>query len=402
MNCANGSLMSGYVLKEKYRIGSVLGIGGFGMTYLAENVYNGRKYAIKEYFPGGWAVRGDDGIFVRATEESKEASYAHGLEVFVNEAKILKGLSNDEVVVNVRDFFYANNTGYIVMEYIMGMTLADYMRMRKKPIEPEMAGRIITDIAKSMSKIHSLGLLHRDISPDNIMILKDGRAKLIDFGATRQYVSDRTNDMSVLIKPGFAPIEQYSRSGRQGPWSDVYALAATYYYIVSGKRPLQSIDRCTGEIQTPLCNLKPEIPKAVSDVIDHALELDHKDRIQSMAEFIRSFESAAGLNRGGVMPHVLMKADGRMRKWKFSPERSIKIGRYSGECDIIIQGSEISRLHCEVRYDANDKKFVVTDFSINGTYTKNGLIGKGRSAVLDDGDMFYLVNEKNRFILEMR
>ena len=250
---SDSSLRKGHILDQKYSIKKILGIGGFGRTYLAESIWTQENFAIKEYFPNDWAVRSEDGISLRAFDETKRSFYEHGLSVFVNEAKILKNLREDDVVVDVKDFFYENNTGYIVMEYIQGCTLAQYMQKQNSIIPLDMAEVIIISVAKSMSKIHRLGLLHRDISPDNIMLLEDGSIKLIDFGATRQYALNETTDMSVMIKPGFAPMEQYSRTGKQGPWTDVYALAATYYFIVSGKRPLTAVDRCAA-IPTSSCS----------------------------------------------------------------------------------------------------------------------------------------------------
>lgn len=402
MNSANSSLELGCVINRKYMIGSVLGIGGFGMTYLSQNIWTQDIYAIKEYFPGEWAMRAEDTISVKPKDDKKSRFYEHGLEVFINEAKILKGLSEDDVVVNVVDFFYENNTAYIVMEYINGLTLAKYMHNNNQTIALGMAEKIILSVAKSMSKIHSLGLLHRDISPDNIMILPGGDIKLIDFGATRQYILNETTDMSVLIKPGFAPVEQYSRNGKQGPWTDVYALAATYYYILSGKKPLSSMDRCTGEEQTPLYKVNHEVPRRLSDVIEHAMELEYSKRIRSMRDFIYEIEKTHIENGKKHALYVTIRVDRKIRKLKFSTDKILRIGRSDDECDICIKKSEISRIHCEIRYDTGRDKFIVRDYSKNGTYIDEGLIGKGRYALLDSGEMFYLVNSANKFCLEVK
>lgn len=402
MNNSDGSLREGHILDQKYSIKKVLGIGGFGMTYLAESIWTQECFAIKEYFPNDWAVRSENSVSLRALDETKRSFYEHGLSIFVNEAKILKDLRDDNVVVDVKDFFYENNTGYIVMEYIKGSTLADYMRNKQSVISPDMAEAIIISVAKSMSKIHGLGLLHRDVSPDNIMLLSDGNIKLIDFGATRQYALNETTDMSIMIKPGFAPMEQYSRTGKQGPWTDVYALAATYYFMVSGRKPLTAVDRCAGEEQLPLCRVNTEISKELSDVIDYAMELDYARRIQNMEEFIREFEKAYRGNEALVTPHITMKINGQTKKWKFSPETSITIGRSLHDCDICVEESDVSRIHCRIVYDSVLNQFKVTDLSKNGTYTKNGLIGRSRYALLGTGEMFYLVNEDIKFYLEVR
>ena len=405
LDYSDSSLRKGHILDQKYSIKKILGIGGFGRTYLAESIWTQENFAIKEYFPNDWAVRSEDGISLRAFDETKRSFYEHGLSVFVNEAKILKNLREDDVVVDVKDFFYENNTGYIVMEYIQGCTLAQYMQKQNSIIPLDMAEVIIISVAKSMSKIHRLGLLHRDISPDNIMLLEDGSIKLIDFGATRQYALNETTDMSVMIKPGFAPMEQYSRTGKQGPWTDVYALAATYYFIVSGKRPLTAVDRCAGEQQLSLSSVNGNVPEELSEVIDCALELDYSVRIQNMEEFVREFETAY---RGSadipvdVYPHITMKMHGKTRKWKFMPDKCVTIGRSINDCDICVEEGDVSRIHCKVMYDAISNQFKILDLSKNGTYTQNGLIGRDRSAILNTGDVFWLVDEQIKFYLEVR
>ena len=291
------------------------------------------------------------------------------------------------------------------MEYIQGCTLAQYMQKQNSIIPLDMAEVIIISVAKSMSKIHRLGLLHRDIIPDNIMRLEDGSIKLIDFGATRQYALNETTDMSVMIKPGFAPMEQYSRTGKQGPWTDVYALAATYYFIVSGKRPLTAVDRCAGEQQLSLSSVNGNVPEELSEVIDCSLELDYSVRIQNMEEFVREFETAY---RGSadipvdVYPHITMKMHGKTRKWKFMPDKCVTIGRSINDCDICVEEGDVSRIHCKVMYDAISNQFKILDLSKNGTYTKNGLIGRDRSAILNTGDVFWLVDEQIKFYLEVR
>lgn len=400
------ALPFGHLLQNTYCLDRVLGAGGFGITYLARDIRHGQNkavYAVKEYFPQEWAKRAEDGIRLSPCERALNEVYFHGLEVFVNEARILQGLHDDRTIVDIENFFQLNNTAYLVMEYVQGMTLADYMKKKQKTFPVKQAGNIVCSVAKALYRIHSFGLLHRDISPDNIMLLPDGSVKLIDFGATRQFVMNETTDMSVLIKPGFAPMEQYSRSGSQGPWTDVYALAATYYYMVSGRKPLPAVDRCSGGTLKPLRQMNPDIPPAISKFISRALELDYTKRVRDMKEFIDGIGDTADDSAGikGV-PHLLMKANNQIRKWKFEPGQMVKIGRAKEECDICVTGSEISRVHCGICYDKQRQLFFVTDYSANGTYTNVGLIGKGRYAALRSGAAFYLVNRRNQFYLEVR
>lgn len=400
------ALPVGYMLRNRYYLGRVLGIGGFGITYLgsrAEIGYGNQICAIKEYFPQEWAIRGEDGTTLVPCGWSVNKIYSHGLDVFVNEARILQGLWENRTIVNIENFFQANNTAYIVMEYVRGETLVSHMKKQKQPFSLEQANWIVQNVAESLDMIHSFGLLHRDISPDNIMLTTSGGVKLIDFGSTRQFVMNEATDMSVLVKPGFAPMEQYSRTGRQGPWTDIYALAATYYYMVTGKKPLTAVDRCAGETLKTLREINPGIPPAISNFISHAMEMDYTKRIHTMREFVEGLRYACKYPDAVVkVPYVLMKAKKQVRKWKFDAEQSIKIGRAKEECDIFVSGREISRIHCEVRYDSRRQLFYIMDYSANGTYTDKGLIGKGRCVELPPGAFFYLVNGENQFYLEVR
>ena len=284
-----------------------------------------------------------------------------------------------------------------------GETLVSYMKRQKQPFSIEQANWIVQNVAESLDMIHSFGLLHRDISPDNIMLAASGGVKLIDFGSTRQFVMNEATDMSVLVKPGFAPMEQYSRTGRQGPWTDIYALAATYYYMVTGKKPLTAIDRCAGETLKTLREINPGIPPAISNFISHAMEMDYTKRVRTMREFVEGLRYACRHPDAVVkVPYVLMKAKQQIRKWKFDAEQSIKIGRAKEECDIFVSGREISRIHCEIRYDSRKQLFYIMDYSANGTYTDKGLIGKGRCVELLPGEFFYLVTGENQFYLEVK
>ena len=251
------ALSPGTRLKERYLLGRVLGVGGFGITYLAFDPASGRMCALKEYFPRAWAVRDNATNSLMPTTEGQQEVYRHGRDVFINEAKILQGLYANPHVVNVLDFFYDNETAYMVMEYIQGQTINDYMKKKKHTVSIRMANQMLREIGEALEQIHQNMLLHRDISPDNIMITPNGQFKLIDFGATRTYALSNPLSMSIFVKPGFAPIEQYSRTGHQGPWTDIYALCATYYYMVTGEKPPSAPDRQNGIRLTPLAPHNP-------------------------------------------------------------------------------------------------------------------------------------------------
>ncbi len=394
------ALLSGQVLKERYYVGRILGSGGFGITYLAYDDKTKKVRAIKEFFPREWVKRVDDHMRVKFQDSDKAEMYHRGLEVFVNEARVLGTMSTDPVIVNVSDFFRENNTAYIVMEYLQGMTLAEYMSKKGRLFEEKQALAILKKIANPLHELHELGMLHRDISPDNVMLIDDNVVKLIDFGAIRQYAGYDRKSMSVLVKPGFAPPEQYDNMGKQGPWTDVYALAATYYYLVTGKQPVPSMDRLKEDTLVPLCERKPELSEKVSKVIEHAMVLNYENRIQGMMEFVKELKRAEGI--AIPVPYLVMNIEGESRKWKFESDRNIHLGRSSNDCEICVQGPDVSRIHCMVRYDSRKGNFVVTDKSANGTFTEYGLIGKGRTATVKPGGRLYLVSRRYELLLEVR
>ena len=238
----------GTILKEQYKIEEVLGSGGFGITYRGTNTKIGLRIAIKEYFPYGCVSRDasvSDNTLPKADEKSRQI-YAHGKERFLEEAQKMAMCDHIASIVRVYDFFEANQTAYIVMEYLDGITLENYLKING-PMEPEWICKIMLPLLRDLNKVHALGLLHRDISPDNIMLVGGKHLQLIDFGAARRFDVQDWN-LTVMLKHGFAPLEQYSRSGKQGEWTDVYALGATIYACLTGTKPEAAPDRLETDI----------------------------------------------------------------------------------------------------------------------------------------------------------
>lgn len=394
------ALRRGHILKDRYYVGRVLGSGGFGITYLAYDDKTAKIRAIKEFFPREWVRRVDDHMRVKFKDSDKAEMYHRGLEVFVNEARVLGTMSTDPVIVNVSDFFRENNTAYIVMEFLQGMTLAEYMNKKGRLFEESQALSIVKSIANPLHELHELGLLHRDISPDNVMLMEDDSVKLIDFGAIRQYAGHDQKSMSVLVKPGFAPPEQYDNKRKQGPWTDVYALAATYYYLVTGKQPVPSMDRLKEDTLVTLHERNSALSEKISQVMEHAMVLDYQNRTQSMTDFVKELKKAEGI--AIPVPHLLLNIEGESRKWKFEADRDIHMGRSSNDCEICVQGPDVSRIHCMIRYDSHKGYFIVTDKSANGTFTEYGLIGKGRTVNVKPGGKLYLVSKRYKLLLEVR
>lgn len=287
---ASHQLPAGTVLKEQYLIGRVLGQGGFGITYLGWDMYLDIPVAIKEYYPNGAVMReasvtmevascgGDIGVRFRNNKER-----------FLREAKMLARFSQVPEIVQIRNFFLANNTAYIVMEFVEGITLKQYVQNKGGKLSVDETFAILRPVMEALCKVHKSGLVHRDISPDNIMMLPGGGAKLLDFGAVRD-VGDAdankslTKSTEAILKQGYAPIEQYQSRGSLGPWTDVYALCATIYYCLTGQVPPEAPERLLNEPELDIRGLVPTLSKQREAVLKRGLELRVEKRIASMDE----------------------------------------------------------------------------------------------------------------------
>ena len=224
----------------RYRIVSVLGEGGFGITYSCHDTQLHRDVAIKEYLPSGLAIRqGDTEVLPRSTEAAKD--FVWGRSRFLDEARTMAKLSHVPAVVRVHDFLEAHGTAYVVMQLLPGETLALRLESETR-LSRETIDRILPPLLDGLEQIHAVGFLHRDIKPANIMLAPDGSPTLIDFGASRAAVAGRSQAMTAIFTPGFAAPEQ-SSAGKQGPWTDIYGLAATLYSCVAGKPPASAIER---------------------------------------------------------------------------------------------------------------------------------------------------------------
>lgn len=236
-------LKPGTILDNRYLVGRVLGEGGFGITYIGCDLKLKLKVAIKEYYPSDLSSRNTSvtSLVTNRTDMSG-GSFERGKDKFLKEAQNMAKLDKLTAIVGVRDFFEANNTAYIIMEYIEGTTLRELVRQKGCPIPPSELFPIIQPLFQTLSVMHENGLIHRDISPDNMM-LEHGSIRLLDFGCAREsFASDYT--MTIMLKNGYSPIEQYSAlTEDQGPWSDVYALCATIYFCITGIKPPPATNR---------------------------------------------------------------------------------------------------------------------------------------------------------------
>lgn len=235
-------LAPGSVLLGKYIVGKVIGKGGFGVTYLAYDFTLGKKVAIKEFFPYGVALRAAGTTTVAVSSIDNAEAFKLGAEKFYNEAKLVSKFNGNPNIVGVYEFFYENDTVYFAMEYLKGHTLKEHIQ-KHGPLSAAQALFVAQNVANALMAAHSSSVLHRDISPDNIIICDDGNIKLIDFGAARQVVAEHSQSFSVILKPGFAPLEQYQKKGNQGPWTDIYSLGATIYYALTEDIPEDPMSR---------------------------------------------------------------------------------------------------------------------------------------------------------------
>lgn len=284
-------LYPGTVLAERYTIGKVIGYGGFGIVYKAWDSRLCSTVAIKENYPTGLVNRIPKTSEIIVLSGEKETHYALLRTRFLEEARIMAKLSSHPNIAHVHNFFKENNTAYIVMEYLRGVTLKQFVLQRgENRIEIDTAVQIVTDVSRILEEMHKLGIVHRDISLDNIHICPDGSVKIYDLGSARFFKGDTTQELSIVIKPGFAPPEQYRSQAKQGSWTDVYALAATLYRVITGTMPIESTERLSNDSLAIPSSLNPSIPEWLDRTILAGMAVDPQLRTQTMSRFRQGLE----------------------------------------------------------------------------------------------------------------
>lgn len=303
--CDPTMLAPGSVLLGKYIVGRIMGKGGFGVTYLAYDVTANRKVAIKEFFPYGVALRTSGTTTVSVASMENADAFKLGAEKFYNEAKLVAKFNGNPNIVGVYEFFYENDTVYFAMEYLQGQTLKEYIQ-QNGTLKPGQAVLVAQSVANALMAAHSSNVLHRDISPDNIIICDNGDVKLIDFGAARQVVAEHSQSFSVILKPGFAPLEQYQKKGNQGPWTDIYSLGATIYYALTEDIPEDPMSRMDDdeEFSSNKYNVDPEL----WNVIAKATQLKIDDRYGDV------FRLKNDLNALSITPEPLVEVTASEQK----------------------------------------------------------------------------------------
>lgn len=274
----------GVVIKGRYKVGRVLGSGGFGITYIGYDLVLQKKVAIKEYLPTEFATRMPNQTNVTVYAGEKEEQFLAGMKKSLDEAKRLAEFQQTPGITQVFDFFEENNTAYIVMELLEGETLKDKLK-RDGNMTVEEALPIVLAVIGALKAVHARNIIHRDIAPDNIYLLKNGEVKLLDFGASRQVTTTHSKSLTVILKLGYAPVEQYQSGGNQGPWTDVYALAATFYKMITGRRPPESPERRMKDTLKEPSKLGVTIDKNIENALMNALHVRIEDRTKTAEEF---------------------------------------------------------------------------------------------------------------------
>ena len=295
-------LESGQLIKNKYIIGKVLGYGGFGVTYLAWDTVLEQKVAIKEYLPSEFSTRVPGQTAVTVFNGNKSEQFFDGVDKFVEEANRLAQFRNTDGIVRIFESFTENNTAYIVMEYLAGQTLTQYLETTGK-LSADEAVSLMTPIIQSLQIVHKQDIIHRDIAPDNIMVTKDGQVKLIDFGAARYATTSYSRSLTVVIKPGYSPEEQYRSRGDQGSWTDVYAVGATMYRMITGQTPPDAMERRAffegkkKDVLVSPAKYSDQISENQETAILNAMNVRIEDRTQDMEAFEQELNSQEEVKR---------------------------------------------------------------------------------------------------------
>lgn len=443
------------MLSRVYRTGRVLGVGGFGITYAAQNVDTGLLCCIKEYVPSDLScVREENGALIIPEVEKEE--FSRGRQRFLDEARILQELRENITVVNIWSFFEQNNTAYFVMEYLSGSNMRVYQQKNiedKKAIK-DISLRMLLYVGNALIEVHGFGLIHGDISPENIIVTESGDIKLIDFGAARLYTrSDAQQGGKIFLKSGYAPYEQHIAGGRIGPWTDIYSLAATFYAVMTGKKVPDARERIRKDIFCPLSQMEIGLEKEIASVIDAALTVDYRERYQSMNDFmgalgeaLKKTESVVRVEEPLETKRIVNKTEaisggasnesfeyqekkaekhrswfsrkktgrkrvqriylemytrsGEIRSWAFPVNGTVLVGRLPS-CQIVLPPDErLSRRHCIIRHVSKNNVFLITDCSSFGTYLGNGVrLPKGVDYKIRFGEYFYMSVPEFRFRL---
>ena len=283
------ALRAGTALNDRYIVGRVLGQGGFGITYLAWDTQLEAKVAIKEFMPNEIATR--IGTTVSVAVESRSEDFTYGAERFQEEARTLAKFIGNPNIAAVTSYFDENDTSYFVMDYIEGISFKTYIANHGGKVSVDDALNVMIPVLRALTAVHAEGFIHRDVTPDNIYITKDGMVKLLDFGSARYSIGDKSKSLDVILKVGYAPKEQYIRRSRQGPYTDVYSCAACFYAALTGFLPPEALERLDHDELVPVSQAGVDIPEYLDKAILKGLAVQPEDRFQNAQEFLDAIET---------------------------------------------------------------------------------------------------------------
>lgn len=431
----SGGLNLGSVLDNRYRLEDYMGSGGFGITYKAFDMKNNCLCVIKELFPRQLVVRAEDRKTLTPMNMNEQGQFEHSKERFIEEAYSLQELKNVKNVVNVSDYFEQNGTCYFVMEYLDGMTLKQLLKANGGPLTWKMLSPIAEQAGQALAEVHAHKLFHRDISPDNIFLTKKLELKLIDFGNAKVLARTNNEGLSVFLKPGYAPFEQYSSKRPQGTYTDVYSFAATLYYLLTATKIPDPFDRLQNKDYVTLDNYG--YSTTLSEGFNRALAVDYKNRTQTMNEFLTDIglkpwvpggqtdcESTDVL--GGTAQDTTrrgareIETEGTRRPEKkewtgkkqalidvhigdlyqiyiLPPNVNLLIGRNANYCNIVTNKPYISGKHLEIMFDDITNEVYVCDHSSMGTFVNsmNARMIKGKIVQLPVNTILYLGGQES-------
>ena len=390
------------IIHGKYLIGRVLGVGGFGITYQGQDLNSGAFVAIKEYYPNGMVTRVPGRTDVEIVKSYE--MYEKGKDKFLQEARIIYHFHNEHIL-SIYSLFEENGTAYYVMEFLEGRDLKQYLHNKGGKIKWSELKYIIFQIMDALECIHRENIIHRDISPDNIYLCSDNNAKLIDFGTARNVTDNKT--VSIIIKKGYAPPEQYMTNGKQGPWTDIYALGGTIYRALTGKIPIDALERVHGEKLDSIKSIEFDVPEYVSNAVERAMSLDESNRFQSISAFKDALKEPVQnkkslfnftkknitesvseyLDTWAIIKPVLIRVAGIYAAQECNIDQDIIFGRDPASCNIVfpVNAIGISKVHCQICLDVKGYRAIIDCDSTYGTFLNGVKLYPGKMAVLQSG-----------------
>lgn len=408
------ALKIGTILRGRFEIENILGVGGYGITYAGVDKQWKRKVAIKECYQINVCKRGENGRRVLLEADAKKETFDETKARFKEEASLLKENSDNPGIIQVYEVFEENNTVYYVMELLEGCDLKQYLNEHGGRLTWEETSELLEPVFTALISLHRFNIWHRDISPDNIFICKNGQVRLIDFGSARtgELAKSRLLDAA---KAGYAPLEQYNDKWEQGTWTDVYAMAATVYRCITGVIPPAATARANGDEYQKPSMYAENIPEYVDEALTKGLALLVQDRYKTMAEI-----KCALFEDNKTMPLAdrmiieeksmtvrnfeprLLGLDGYFKGKEFPLEKEMYIGRREDVCKVVFPSHMpgVSGMHCIIKWDASKMRCVLRD--LNSTYGTRNLGGKpypkDTDIELNEGEGF-IVGDDNVFVV---